>query len=339
MTRGATLRWAAVVALALVGCHSRTKQGDPVRFAKTFPSPPPGNNWSLPPQEAEQLFATAPAELVSLKRTSTGVAGAYKAEIVFEGDGRHVDVKWKEVPRGSMDGWNNNPRKELAAYEVQKWFLEPKDYVVPTVALRCIPIDRYRRLAPQATSTLKDTKCVLGELSLWLQHVEVPDVLYDPERFATDSYYAYHHSNFNVFAYLVEHRDGRAGNILVADDAADRRVFSVDNGISFGAFIYNFLVPNWNLIRVPAIRREVVEQLRRLPRSELDALGTLVELRVDDAGILRPVEASANMGPDRGVRVGPGRVQMGLTRDEIDAVAHRIAVLVHRVDTGELPVF
>jgi len=331
--------WAAVVAVVVAGCHARTQQTDLGDLATKVASPPPGNNWSLPPEVAERLLARAPAELVALKHTSSGVAGAFKAEIVFPEDGSQVDVKWKEVPHGDMNGWNNNPRRELAAYAVQKWFLEPKDYVVPTTALRCVPIDRYRSIVPGAKPTLAGTQCVLGEVSLWLLHVTTPEVLYDPRRFDTDFDYAYHLSNLNVLTYLIAHRDGRASNFLAADDEANRRVFSIDNGISFGSLIYNFLVANWDVIRVPAIRREVVERLRALRREDLDPLGILVELRADEENVLRTVEAGPNMDPDQGVRVAAGRVQMGLTRAELDGLEHRIAILIHRVDSQGLATF
>jgi hypothetical protein len=247
-------------------------------------------------------------------------------------------VKWKHAPAG-LDGWNNNPRKELAAYAVQRWFLEPSDYVVPPVVVRCVRIAAYRRVEPEATATIDGTHCVLGTLFLWLQNVHVPDVLYDPERFAADPNYAYHLANFNVLAYLVKHQDGRPGNILVGDDARNRRVFAVDNGISFGEFVHNFLTTNWDVIRVPAIPLEVVARLRQVDRKALDSLAVLVDLRVDAKGILRPGRPGPPLEPERGVRLAPGRVQMGLTRAEIDAVSHRVAALLEEIDSGALKVF
>ena len=154
-----------------------------------------------------------------------------------------------------------------------------------------------------------------------------------------DSNYAYHLANFNVFAYLVQHRDGRPGNILVADDDADRRVFAVDNGISFGGAIYNFFVTNWDVIRVPAIPLEVVARLRAVDRSALESLATLVDLRADASGLLAPGRLGAPHDPDRGVRGAPRPIQMGLTTKEIDALASRIAALIKAVDDGALAIF
>lgn len=302
-------------------------------------APPQGNNWPLPPEEVERLFLQGPMELISIEPTSHGVAGALKAEIAFPDDGKRLQVKWKVAPPGKMDSWNNNPRKELATYWVQRWFLDPPDYVVPTVALRAVPIAVYRRLEPNATPTIDGTPCVVGTLALWLQHTTVPDVLYDHARFVTDPDYAYHLSNFNVLAYLVAHRDGRSGNILVADIDTNRRVFAVDNGISFGGWVYNFLATNWHVIRVTAIRHQVVHRLRAVDCDALSALATLAELEVGADGVLRPVRASAPIDPDRGVRMAPGRVQLGLTTAEIKSVAQRISSLLQRVDEGSLAVF
>ena len=302
-------------------------------------TPKPGNNWPLPPAEAEALFATEPMTLVAAEHTAQGVAGAFKATAMFGRGGRRVEIKWKPVSAGNLDDWNNNPRKEIAAYLIQRWFLTPRDYVVPTTAMRCLPLADYRRLDPTATPSIDGTSCVLGGLSLWMTHVTVPDVLLDSERFAADAHYASHLADFNLLAYLVEHRDGRPGNILVADDPTDRRVFAVDNGISFGGLVYNFLTTNWDVLRVPALRREAVARLRAVDRRALDTLRTVAELHADRKGVLQPVTPSAVIDPARGVRSQNGRLQMGLTTAEIDAVAQRIAALLDRVDRGELPVF
>lgn len=323
------------------GCRHPVVSAD-VREAprpKPAVSPPAGNNWPIPPLEAERLLGASRLELVSIEATTKGVAGAYKGVVTFPDDGRRATVKWKHVPRG-LDSWNNNPRKEIATYAIQRYFLEPRDYVVPTTVLRCVPVDRYRTLDPTAAeATTEGTKCVLGTLSLWLEHVKEPDPLYDPARFARDPWYAYHLADFNVLAYLVEHRDGRPGNILVSDDERNRFVFAVDNGITFGGLVYNFLTTNWDVMRVPSIPLEAVARLRALDRHTLDQLATVADMRADARGILRPVRPEAPLDPDQGVRVRPGRVQLGLTKAEIDGVAERVAALLRQVDDGTLGVF
>lgn len=336
------MRAAALLAglLLAAACRPGTPEvPGPLRPAPRAAESRPGDSWPVPPEEAERLFATSPLELVTYEAMAEGVAGAFKSEVRFLDGGRRMKVKWKTAPAGDFDGWNNNPRKELASYAVQQWFLDPKDYVVPTVALRCVPVAAFERFAPGTKPSLPGTNCVIGTLFLWLQNVEVPAKLYDPEQFVRDPWYAYHLANFNLFAFLVEHRDARAGNVLVSTGDGPRRVFAVDNGISFGELIYNFLVANWDVMRVPALRREAIERLRAVDGRRLDALGTLVELAVDRAGGMRPVEGGPPIDPTRGVRVTRDRVQMGLTRAEIGAVATRLAELLRRVDDGSLPVF
>jgi len=63
--------------------------------------------------------------------------GAKKLRLRFD-DGVEINVKWKRAP-AEAEGWNNSPRREIAACEVQKLFLEPDDYVVPVSVPRCIP--------------------------------------------------------------------------------------------------------------------------------------------------------------------------------------------------------
>ncbi|HEV7732697.1 MAG TPA: hypothetical protein VGR62_11070 [Candidatus Binatia bacterium] len=321
----------------LVAC-GHPSPGVPRPPARRIPAA--GNNWPLAPARAERLFAGAPMELVSAEHTAQGVAGAYKAVVEFPPDPRPVKVKWKLVPPDDMDGWNNNPRKEIAAYAIQKIFLKPHDYVVPTTTLRCVPVAAYRHIDPKATPTIEGTTCVLGMLSLWLDNVTVPEVLYDPERFAHDDAYAYHLSNFNVLSFLIRHRDGRPGNILVADRDDNRRVFAIDNGISFDGLVYNFLVSNWDSIRVPAVRRSVVAELRdEVDDDDLDELGTLVEMRADKQGVLKVVKPTAPIDPDKGIRIVPGRLQMGLTRSEIAGLRARMAELLLQVDQGTIGTF
>jgi hypothetical protein len=331
---------ALAAAVTLSACAHRPPPPAPggLHFASRV-APGPGYNWPVSPKRAERLFARGPIQFLEAKPTDTGVAGAFKADVEFPPDPREVEVKWKPVSAGDMDNWNNNPRKEIAAYAMQKWFLEPRDYVVPTTALRCVPLNAYQRVDPKARPQIEGTTCVLGMLALWLEHVKVPEPLLDRERFARDYAYAYHMSDFNVLTYLIRHRDGRAGNILVADDDTNRRVFAVDNGISFDGLVYNFLVDNWDTIRVPAVRREVIDELRDVDREDLEHLGTLVELRADKTGVLRAVRSTSPIDPTKGVRVQGGRVQMGLTQSEIDGVATRIRDLIRMVDSGELATF
>jgi hypothetical protein len=146
-------------------------------------------------------------------------------------------------------------------------------------------------------------------------------------------------SNFNLLTHLIDHRDGRSGNFLVSKDDSRRQVFAVDNGISFGSWVFNYFVPNWTKLRVPAVRRESIERLRQVRREDLDFLAVVEQLEVDEEGMLRPVPPAAPFDPDTGARLRAGAVQFGLTTCEIDDVYERIEALVEAVDEGRVPVF
>ena len=92
-------------------------------------------------------------------------------------------------------------------------------------------------------------------------------------------------------------------------------------------------------IRVPALRKETIERLRKAAPEGPGALGVVSELRADSAGILRPVEATANNEPKKGARVEPGWIQFGLEDDEIEDLDERVAKLLQAVDSGKQPVF
>ena len=141
-----------------------------------------------------------------------------------------------------------------------------------------------------------------------------------------------------IVADLLQHLDGRDGNFLVSKDESRRQVYAVDNGISFGAFFYNWFVPNWEVIRVPALRKESIDRLRELRRKDLDRLGVLVHMTMGDDGVFRPAPYSENFDADDGARIEDSSIQLGLTDDEIDDLWDRIEDLIEQVDEGEIAV-
>jgi hypothetical protein len=337
------LRVASLLPLALaLACASSLGPRDrkPVSFREA-PSPHTEDlypNWPEAPEEVAELMSKGPAESRGEQGAGGGTTGAERHTIYFPEADVEFDAKWKEVP-GRLDGFNNSPRKELAVYAFQRVFLPPEDYVVPTSTIRCVLLESYRERHPSASPTVEGTQCVLGVLSVWMQHVTVPEVLYDEERFLSDPQYAYFMSNLNLLTYLVDHRDGRSGNFLVSEDDSRRQVFTVDNGISFGPWIFNYFVRNWTKLRVPAVRRGSIERLRRVRREDLDFLAVVEQFEVDEDGVLRPVPPGAPFDPDAGARVRAGAVQFGLTTSEIDDVYGRIESLIEAVDEGRVPVF
>jgi hypothetical protein len=265
--------------------------------------------------------------------------GAQRVTIVFRDGQSRMDVKWKEAPAGG-DGWNNSPRREIGVYEVQKLFLDEEDYLVPPVVIRGIGFDAYQAIKENAVANIDGTQCVYGAAAAWLMNVRLPERVFDPELFERNARYAYHFGNLNLLLYLTDHRDARGNNFLISVDPHNPQIFSIDNGIAFGGTLYNFFTWHYNEIRIDRLPQQSIDRLRQLTRADLDRLGVLSELHADPDGILCCATPSSNLDRQLGNRVAsPGVIQIGLTSDEIDAIALRIKELLERIDRGELHVF
>jgi len=293
----------------------------------------------LPDAELLRRLRDDDFTIQTVKGAGGGVMGAKKLTIRFA-DGTTINAKWK-VTGSSGDGWNNSPRREIGAYVVQQLFLEPQNYLVPPAVARCIPLDVYRTVDenPKPNLELANTRCVFGMLSAWLDNVHQPEVLFDRERFSKDWAYAFHFANLNILHDLIDHRDARLSNFLVANTPNDARTFSIDNGIAFGTLVYDFLVPNYNTIEVSAVPKQSVDRLRQVTREQLDQLGVLGQLDLDSAGVLRNVRPGPNLDPQRGERFTDTGVQFGLTAEEIAGVSERLQKLLAMVDAREIGVF
>lgn len=290
----------------------------------------------LDPPVAERRLAQEPFAIVSSEPTPSGVAGARRLVLRLSGDGMELKVKWKAAPGPAGEGWNNVPRKEIAAYAVQQWLLEPSQYVVPPVVARCIPLSAYSLIDDEAEATFPGSACVFGALSLWLYEVRGVDRVIDHQRYQRDPVYAYHIGNVNLLGYLIEHHDGRKSNFLISTDENDPRIFSVDNGIAFGGWMFNYFAANLSKLRVPALPRSSVERLRKVSRERVHALGVLAQYRLDESGVFVPAAVGENLNPDRGTRLREGVLQLGLTADEIENVAERIDELFLDLERGRV---
>jgi len=345
MNRGSSV----VVALALaLGCASpslgpakrppmhlspATETGSLDQAANPFP------NWPTDPTVALDLLRHGEAEIRSVKSAGGGTTGAERHEVFFPAKNIQFKVKWKAMPALRLDGFNNSPRKEIAAFVIQRFFLDPEDYVAPSATMRCYPLEEYRETHPLASATLDEIDCVLGVASVWVFDVTIPDTVYDEQRFVSDRAYATFMSNLNVFTYILDHRDGREGNFLIAKDADRPQVFSIDNGIAFNPLFYNYFVPNWNKLRVAAVRASTIDRLRAIERKDLDMLLVVDQMQVDDQRMLQPVPPGPVMDPNDGATFEDGVVQFGLTTREIDGIYERIRKLIDAVDSGRIPVF
>ena len=169
-------------------------------------------NVTRPAVELERLLAEAPMRIVSAEISRPKAKGdiTLKADVAF-GDEPPMRVKLRKSMPGA-DEFNNVPRYDLAAQELQKLLVDPVDYFVPPTALRFVPIDELRRYTDDVRPTFRGSDEVLAVVQYWLQEVKVVEDVLGPARFAADPVYARHIGQLNVFTYLIDHRDSNVGN-------------------------------------------------------------------------------------------------------------------------------
>ncbi len=251
--------------------------------------------------------------------------------------GERFEIKVR--PARGRDEFNNVPRYELAAYHLQRLFLEPEDYVVPPTFFRAFPLETVRAWGEMDLEpTYEESDQVFFVVQYWLQNVSNPPDPLDQARFEHDPSYARHIANLNVLTYLIEHRDANQGNVLLSTDPQNPRVFSVDNGVSFGSN-ESEQGSIWRRMRVPAVPSKTVERLRAIDLDELRAnLAVISEHRLENERYA-PVAVSEALQRRRGVRRNEEILQLGLTERELRALGGRVSRLLRQVERGELDTF
>lgn len=291
-------------------------------------------NFTLPVKEIEEKLTRENFEVLQMRGARFENDATKRALLKF--DNALIQVKWKKAARGGQ-AVNNQPRYELAAYELQKLFLEPEDYVVPPTAVRCLPMGRYPKTESQASPTFKNTSYVFFALQYWLENVS-NKFKFDKKRFKSDPTYARFIGNLNIFTYLIKHSDSNVGNFLISVAPSDPRVFVVDNGLAFGDIVSDrgFV---WRNIRVKRLPNETIERLRNITQADLEnSLGVVAQFGAVD-GHLIPTLATQNLNGKKGVRQKDGVIQFGLTSREIKRVYSRLKKLLQRVDSGKIKTF
>jgi hypothetical protein len=177
-------------------------------------------NIPVPAEALERQLATEPFSIVAAQTSRPTVKNdtTLKAEISLSGNPT-VRVKLRRAEPGAEQP-NNRPRYELAAYELQKLFLEPAEFVVPPTALRAIPVAALLPYAREARPTFRGSEDVLVVLQYWLEDVKVVADAYSARLFASDAGYTRHVGQLNVLTYLIEHGDSNLGNFLMSRSAS-----------------------------------------------------------------------------------------------------------------------
>jgi hypothetical protein len=292
-------------------------------------------NIPLPVDEIERVLGEDSLEIVD--SVDNRFEGDRTQRVVLKlSDGSLMKVKWAVFARGG-EAFNNMPRYEIAAYVLQKLFLDEAEYVVPPTLARAFDLSWYRATYPGSEPTFKETSSVLVTLQYWLWNVEdFGD--WDRRRFRTDPAYARSVAIFNVFTYLALHSDSNIGNSLISREPSNPRVFAVDNGVSFGKEETD-QGTEWRSLTVDRLPRCIVERLREIDIADLEtALAVVAQFEIED-GRLAAVQQTEPLDKKKGVRWRDGVLQLGLTAWEIRGVGARLKRLLERVDGKKIQVF
>jgi hypothetical protein len=292
--------------------------------------------------QLEQLLASA--ELVGMADTPSGMQGAKL--LTLKAHGVVLRAKWRPQSSGDLI---NEPRKELAAYAVQKLFLSDAELVAPPTVARCFPLESYRRFAANESATFPKTDCVFGFLSYWLEGVKTvgaarkADLLddgtgiWDAELFEEDATYRGSVASANLLTYLINHGDAHEEQFVLEEAPKGLRTYVVDNSIAFRSIKNPMLLlrQDWSQLQVPKLPRATVERLRRLTDADYEHLATVSELERKD-GQLTPVRATDAKSDGTALSWDGDRLRIGLTPGEIALVRGRAGELLKRPDLETL---
>jgi hypothetical protein len=293
-------------------------------------------NYLLPIPEIERRMAEAEFRIVDWRGSRAPGDRTSRATMAFD-DGSILVAKFAIAPPNGS-AFNNEPRYETAAYELQKLFLDPDDYVVPPTVMRSFPIAYVREQVAAQSPTFREAPgSVLVCMSYWLTGV-TPNNFWDRDRARTDSVYARHVGNFNLLTHIIHHKDSNVGNFLISESAERPRVFAVDNGVAFASQLSNRGYM-WRDMQVERLPRATIERLAAITREQLtEHLAVLVEFEIHD-GQLVQVPPGPNLSSGRGVRRSAQRIQVGLTDNEIRDLERRIQNIVRQANGRRFELF
>ena len=292
-------------------------------------------NIKLPIAELERMLAAEPLVITHAEISRPNAKGdiTLKADVSF-GGAPPLRVKLRKAEPGA-DSFNNVPRYDLAAYELQKLFLDPAEYVVPPTNLRMVALTDFAKYSPGVRRTFPAADQVVAVVQYWLSDImSIPDV-YDPARFAADPVYARHIGQLNVLTHVIRHRDSNQGNFLIGKAEQGPRVFSIDHGVAFDSEESD-RGDVWKDMRVTRLPADTVERLRGItPELLTERLAVLAQWQLKDGNYVA-VAKGENASANRGVRRSGDDLQMGLNKLEIRAVYRLLQGLLKRVDAGEI---
>jgi hypothetical protein len=282
--------------------------------------------------------------------TPSGMQGAKVLTLESDTKGRDVVFRAKWRPQSSSD-LINEPRKELAAYAVQKLFLKDDELVAPPTVARCFPLDEYRKFVPDAPPSFPEVECVFGFLSYWLEDVKTVGSarkdgllgdgtgIWDAKLFESDPAYRSSVENANLLTYLINHGDAHEEQFVLERAPRGLRAFVVDNSIAFRSIKNPMLLlrQDWSAIQVPKLDKNAVERLRALTDADYAHLRTVSVLeKRDDDELLQLRTWKDEAGEGAAQSWNGSRLRLGLTPGEIALVRGRVGDLLRRSDLANL---
>jgi hypothetical protein len=295
----------------------------------------------------ERLMA-GDLELLSMDDTPSGSQGA--KILTLRSEGVVFRARWRAQ---STNGLINEPRKELAAYAVQRLFLDDDELVAPPTVAHCFPLSDYRRFAPDEKASFQHVDCVLGFASYWLERVKTVESaedadwiekdtgILDEELFEEDALYRASVANANLLTFLINHGDAHGKQFMLEQTPRGFRTYIVDNSIAFLSIKNPMLLlrEDWSKLQVPALSARAIARLGELSERDLAGLGTIAELELRG----RQLTSAPGTTPERqretdgsAMSWNGARLRIGLTRGEIDLVSSRIRELLTRPDLNAL---
>jgi len=305
-------------------------------FCLAFAPPLPAQdiNIHFAPDSIETMLRDREFQVTAWADTRFRGDRTQRVALRFE-DSTMMLAKWAKAPRGGRGVFNNRPRYEIAAYEFQKLFLDESEYVVPPTVARCVSVDQYPDMEHWPGATFDDTRSILVVLQYWLWNVTAKDI-WDKSRFESDSVYARHFANLDLFTYLILHSDSNGGNVLISSVTSNPRLFAVDNGVAFSRREKSDRGTRWRGLRVKSLPRKTLERLRSITREQLERrLGVVAQFRRSGDELVSETPTES-LDPNKGFRRSVDTVQLGLTRREIGQIWNRIRKILKKVDEGKI---
>lgn len=290
-------------------------------------------------------------KILSVRNTHGGIQGAKVLTLVTSPSlGSAVfRAKWRAESTAAAF---NDPRWELTAYWVQKFFLSPHEYVVPPAGGHCFALSDYRKVVDaKAKETFATVPCVFGILSYWLEDGRSLDAAhdqglladdnraYDPELFRDHEAYRRSIADMNLLTYLIHHGDSHPKQFLVAGGFVNPRVYSVDNSISFGPFRNPTVVENWAKILVPALPESKIERLENVSQDQIEGLAAVEQFAVKNGQLASVKPTEPGQRRNLGIRWKGRELQIGLTETEIARFRKNLAKLLFRISQGNIQTF